>query len=223
MENEKTPIVIFGIGGISQLANYYFEIDSEYEVVAFTADEAYITDSTFEGKPVISFENIEDKYPPALYKMFIALSYAQLNKLRESKYLAAKKKGYTLVSYISSQCLNVSQYSIGENCFILEGSGIQPFTKIGNNVTIWSGACVGHHSLIGDHNFIGAQSVISGFCEIKNNCFIGANATIGQGVVIANDNLLGAGSVTIKSTEPFSAYVPQRSIKLEKKSNQINL
>ena len=32
-------IIIFGSGEIAQIANYYFEKDSDYEVVAFTVDK----------------------------------------------------------------------------------------------------------------------------------------------------------------------------------------
>ena len=33
---QKQPIVIFGTGGIAELADFYFTHDSNYEVVAFT-------------------------------------------------------------------------------------------------------------------------------------------------------------------------------------------
>jgi sugar O-acyltransferase (sialic acid O-acetyltransferase NeuD family) len=223
MSNEKTPIVIFGTGDIAQIANYYFEIDSEYEVVAFTVNEDYITDSSFEGKPVVSFENIEDKYPSSHYKMFIALSYSKLNKVREAKYNEAKEKGYELVSYISSHCSYMSQFPCGDNCFIFEDNTIQPFVKIGSNVTLWSGNHIGHHSVIHSHNFVSSHVVISGHCELKSNSFIGVNSTIGHNVTIEKENIIGAASVITKSTEPFAVYVPARSTKLDKSSTEINL
>jgi len=100
----KEKIIIFGNSDIAQLANYYFETDSNYEVVAFTVDGGYISSDTFEGKPLIPFGVIDKTYPPSQFKMFIALSYTNMNKLRETKYHEAKAKGYTLVSYISSHC-----------------------------------------------------------------------------------------------------------------------
>ncbi len=39
----KKPLVIFGAGDIAQLAHYYFSTDSDYDVVAFTVDAAYLT------------------------------------------------------------------------------------------------------------------------------------------------------------------------------------
>jgi sugar O-acyltransferase (sialic acid O-acetyltransferase NeuD family) len=219
----KEKIVVFGRGDIAQIANYYLETDSNYEVVAFTLDSAYIQEDNYEGKPMIPFESIAELYPPAQYKMFIALSYAKMNKLRESKYHEAKAKGYILVNYISSRCNYLSQFICGDNCFIFEDNTIQPFVKIGNNVTLWSGNHIGHHSEIKDHNFISSHVVISGHCTIESNCFLGVNSTLAHNVVIARETLLGAGAIISKNTEEKGIYVPPRAVMLEKKSDEVTL
>jgi sugar O-acyltransferase (sialic acid O-acetyltransferase NeuD family) len=221
MKSEK--IIIFGYGDIAQIANYYFKIDSNYEVVAFTLDRAYIKENTFEGLDVIPFDEIEVKYPPAQYKMFIALSYTNLNKLRAAKYNEAKAKGYELVSYVSSKCTYLTPYVHGDNCFIFEDNTIQPFVKIGNNVTLWSGNHIGHHSVIHDHNFVSSHVVVSGHCVINSNSFIGVNATLGHNVELGNENIIGAGSIITKSTGFGEVYVPARSTKLDKSSSEIKL
>lgn len=215
------PIVVFGMGDIAQIANYYFTIDSEREVVAFTVDSAYITSDTFEGKPVVAFEEIQSLYPATEYDMFIALSYSKMNKIREMKYHEAKQKGYTLASYISSKCSYMSQYPCGDNCFIFEDNTIQPFVKIGSNVTLWSGNHIGHHSVIYDHNFISSHVVISGHCEIHSNCFLGVNATLHNNVVIAKENLIGAGAIISKSTDEKGVYLPAQSMKFAKNSDEL--
>jgi len=216
-------LIIFGTGDIAQIAKYYFEIDSEHEVVAFTVDRAFVTNESFEGKPVIAFEDITQLYPIDEFKMFIALSYSNLNKIRETKYYESKQKGYELVSYISSKCSYMTQYQCGDNCFIFEDNTIQPFVKIGNNVTLWSGNHIGHHSILHDHLFISSHVVVSGHCIISSNSFIGVNSTIGHQVTIASENIIGAGSIITKSTDIGDVFVPARSVKLEKKSNQVKL
>jgi sugar O-acyltransferase (sialic acid O-acetyltransferase NeuD family) len=218
-----TKIVLFGTGDIAQIANYYFDIDSEYEVVAFTVDEDFVTTNDFENKPLISFDGVQQKYPPSEYKMFIALSYSNMNKIREQKYFEAKDKGYELVSYVSSKCSNMSQFPLGDNCFIFEDNTIQPFVKVGNNVTLWSGNHIGHHSVIKDHNFISSHVVISGHCTIESNCFLGVNSTLAHDIVIAKESLLGAGAIIAKNTEEKGIYVPPRTVKLDKTSDQIKL
>ncbi|MEO8146184.1 MAG: acetyltransferase [Bacteroidia bacterium] len=216
-------LIIFGTGDIAQIANYYFETDSKHEVMAFTVNREYLTEPEFEGKPVIAFEDLVEKYPPSDYQLFIALSYSKMNKIREAKYHEAKTMGYNLVSYISSKCTYLSQYEAGDNCFIFEDNTIQPFVKIGNNVTLWSGNHIGHHSVIHDHNFISSHVVISGHCVIESNCFVGVNSTLAHKVTLAKETLVGAGAVITKNTEPYSIYVPAKSIKLDKKSDEVQL
>ncbi len=218
-----SKLIIFGTGDIAQIANHYFTIDTEYEVVCFTVNKEYINMENFEGKPVIAFEDIEKLYPVNDYEMFIALSYSELNKTRATKYLEAKSKGYKLATYISSKCTFLTKNTCGDNCFIFEDNTIQPFVEIGNNITLWSGNHIGHHSILEDHLFISSHVVISGHCKICSYTFIGVNSTIGHQVTIERENLIGAGSIITKSTEIGDVYVPSKSIKLEKKSNHFKI
>jgi sugar O-acyltransferase (sialic acid O-acetyltransferase NeuD family) len=216
-------LIIFGSGDIAQIADYYFKIDSDHEVVAFTVNKQYIKEHTLDGRPVVPFEDIEKTYPPSQFKMFIAISYAGLNKIRAAKYNEAKAKGYELVSYISSHCTYLSQFPCGDNCFIFEDNTIQPFVKIGNNVTLWSGNHIGHHSTIHDHNFISSHVVISGHCTIGSYCFLGVNSATHHWVNIAPETILAAGATVSKDTDKQDVWVPAKSVKLGKKSDEIKL
>ncbi len=216
-------LIIFGSGDLGQIAKYYFEIDSDYEPVCFTLDRAYIKEPTFENLPVVPFDEIVMRYSPADHDIFIALSYSQMNKLRATKYEESKAKGYPIASYISSKCTYLSQFKPGENAFIFENNTIQPFVRIGNNVTIWSGNHIGHHSVIEDHNFISSHVVISGHCHIESFSFLGVNTTLAHRIRIASGTLLGAGAIITKDTEPEGVYVPAKTTKLEKKSSHFKL
>ncbi len=219
-----SKIIVFGSGDIALLAKYYFETDSDHTVEGFAVDREYLNSKNeFEGRPLVAFEDVTGIYPPAKYRMFIALSYSKMNKFRQQKYLEAKAKGYELVSYISSRCSYLSQSKPGDNCFILEGNAIQPFVKIGNNVTLWSGNHIGHHSVIDDHTFVSSHVVISGHCHVKPNCFLGVNSSIAHHVTVARETLIGAGVVLTKDSEEQSVYVPARSALLDKKSSDVQL
>ncbi len=219
----KNKIIIFGQGLYAEIVNQYLTDDSEYEVVAFTLDDEYIKEDTYLGLPMVPFSKVQELYPPDEYFMHIGLSYTNLNHLREERYYEAKAKGYTLPTYISSKATILTKYPIGDNCFIFEDNTIQPFVKIGNNIILWSGNHIGHHGEIQDHNFISSHVVISGQCLIKSNCFIGVNSTIAHGVTIETENLIGAGSYIAKNTKSKDVYVPPRSVKLDKTSNQFEL
>jgi sugar O-acyltransferase (sialic acid O-acetyltransferase NeuD family) len=203
----KKKLVIFGFGDIAQLAHFYFSSDSEYEVVAFTVDAAYLTETIFCGLPVIAFEDVTTHFAPEQCEIFVALSYSKLNTVRKEKYLVAKTLGYRLASFISSHATVLNEGSIGENCFIFEDNTIQPFVTIGNNVTLWSGNHIGHHSVIKDHCFIASHVVVSGGVEIGEQCFIGVNATLRDHIKIGEKCVIGAGALMLSDAEPEGVYI----------------
>jgi sugar O-acyltransferase (sialic acid O-acetyltransferase NeuD family) len=139
--------------------------------------------------------------------MFVAVGYQDLNRFRAQKYAEAKAKGYELVSYISSRAANLGNVEVGDNCFVLEFATIQPCSRVGNDVFIWSGNHIGHHARIGDHCYIAGNAVISGNTVVGNNCFIGVTATIGHEVTIGAESFIGAGCLITKNAEPKSVYV----------------
>ncbi|WP_243246582.1 acetyltransferase [Pseudomonas maioricensis] len=200
-------LVIFGVGQIAELAHHYFSTDSDYEVVAFTVDAAYRLESEFFGLPVVPFESISEHFPPSEYSMFIALSYSGLNSIRANKFSAARQLGYGLASYVSSRANYLSSSSPGENCFILEDNTIQPFVRIGENVTLWSGNHIGHHSTLADHCFISSHVVISGGVTVGAYSFIGVNATLRDHITIGEKCVLGAGVLILTDAEAGGVYM----------------
>ncbi len=207
----KEELIIIGDSAFAQIAYEYFTHDSIYEVVAFSVEKRFLKREEMFERPVVPFEELEYLYEPTKYKAFVAIAYTQLNRLRARLYREAKKKGYTIVSYVSSKAFVWRNVKIGENCFVFEDNTIQPFVKIGNNVIMWSGNHIGHHSIIRDHSFISSHVVVSGFCEIGEYCFIGVNATIGNNIRIAKDCLIGAGSVILRDTEEGRIYASKRT------------
>lgn len=203
----KKSLIIFGAGDIAQLAHYYFSTDSNYEVVAFTVDVAYLAATEFCGLPVVPFEELANLYAPAAHEIFVALSYSRLNQLRKEKYLAAKALGYQIASYVSSHATVFNASRIGDNCFILEDNTIQPFVTIGNNVTLWSGNHIGHHSIIKDHCFIASHVVVSGGVEIGEQCFIGVNATLRDHIKVGEKCVIGAGALLLSDAESEGVYI----------------
>lgn len=216
-------LVIFGAGDIARLASFYFTRDSEHEVVAFTVDQQFLKEGSFRDLPLVAFEKVAELYPPSDYKMFVALSYAKMNRIRADKYRQARAAGYDLVSYVSSRCSFLTDHPVGDNCFILEDNTVQPFVRIGNNVTLWSGNHIGHDAVIDDHCFLASHIVVSGYVHIGQSCFIGVNATLRNSITIAPESLIGAGAVIMKDTVEKGVYLPQRAELFKKKSDEIEL
>jgi sugar O-acyltransferase (sialic acid O-acetyltransferase NeuD family) len=216
-------IVIFGAGDIARLAHHYFTRDSDHRVAAFTVDRSYREAESFLELPLIDFEDVAARYPPDRYRLFVALSYTKMNHARAAKYDAAKALGYELVSYVSSRCTWLTDHPAGDNCFILEDNTIQPFVRIGNDVTLWSGNHIGHDAVIEDHCFIASHVVVSGHVRVRSYCFIGVNATLRNSITLAPETLVGAGSIIMKDTEPKSVYVAARTEVFPKTSDKVTL
>jgi sugar O-acyltransferase (sialic acid O-acetyltransferase NeuD family) len=202
-----SKVIVFGLEKMAQLAHFYLTNDSPHEITAFTVDGEFIHQDQFIGLPVVPFEDIQTLYPPEDFKMFIAIGYKRLNKLREDKFNAAKSKGYQLVSYLSSKSSHWGDTLIGQNCLILENQVIMPFVTIGDNVSISSGNHLGHDISIGDHCFLTSHIVVCGGVKIGQRCFIGANVTIRDGVTIGSECIIGAGSLILNDVEDKQVFV----------------
>src|SRR6185436_1352503 len=217
-----SKLVIFGAGDIARLAHFYFRTDSPHQVAAFVVDAAFKNEDTFDGLPLVSFEEALDRYPPSYHEAFVAISYAQMNRLRRAKYEQMRGAGYRCVTYLSSRCTYLTTPP-GENCFILEDNTVQPFVTIGNNVTLWSGNHIGHDSIIEDHCFITSHVVVSGHVRIGSGSFLGVNATLRNAITIAPETLIVAGAVITKNTTPKGVYYPERAKRAPKLSDEIEL
>ncbi len=199
-------LIIFGTSLHAHIAFEYFTHDSPYEVAAFTVHREYLKETELFGLPVVAFEDVAAKYPPANFEMHVAMTYNRLNRDRTEVYEEAKSKGYRLANYVSSRAFVWRNVTMGDNVFIFENNTVQPFVTLGSNIILWSGNHIGHHSTIGDHCFISSQVVISGSCAVGTSCFIGVNTTVAHEVTVGKDSLIGAGCLITKSL-PDGSYL----------------
>ena len=200
-------LLIFGAGEIAELAHYYFEHDSVHRPVGFTVDRTFVKENTFKGRPVVAFEEAATAFPPARHQGFVAISYAKVNALRAAKCHAMEEAGYTLASYVSSRATVFDGFAPGQNAFILEDNTIQPFARVGRNVTMWSGNHIGHHSVIEDDVFITSHVVVSGGVHVGRGSFLGVNATLRNHITVGERCVIGAGALLLSDTEPESVYI----------------
>jgi sugar O-acyltransferase (sialic acid O-acetyltransferase NeuD family) len=216
----KKDLIIFGIGKISDVIFYYASRECGFNVAAFCVDKEYIGSGKFNGLPVVSFEDVEKNYPPARYDMFVAVGYHDLNRLREKKCSEAQQKGYELASVISPLANIPFNVTAGWNCFIMPPALVHPCVTIGNNVFIWSGAMVGHHSVIEDHCWLTSCCNISGNVHLGANTFVAVNATVGHSVIIGKNCFLGANALVTKNVEDEKVIIEESSKALRLTSRQ---
>ncbi len=199
-------VVIFGLKDYAELAHYYLTHDSDDEVVAFSVHRDYLPESgRFLDLPVVAFEEVDSAYPPGDFFFFAPMSPKNMNRDREAIYLEIKARGYRCISYVSSRATRFDN-EIGDNCFILEDNTIQPFTRIGNNVVLWSGNHIGHHGVIRDHVTFTSHVVMSGHCDIGAYSFFGVNSTLRNALNIAEGSFVAMAAAVMKDTEAWGVY-----------------
>mgnify|MGYP003365209219 CR=1 FL=1 len=111
--------------------------------------------------------------------------------------------------------------SIGHGCNICAHTFIENDVKIGNRVTIKSGAFLWDGLIIEDDVFIGPCVAFSNDkhprskqypekylnTTIKKGASIGANATILPGITVGEGAMVGAGAVVTKDVAPFTVVI----------------
>jgi sugar O-acyltransferase (sialic acid O-acetyltransferase NeuD family) len=200
-------LLIFGVGDFARVAWFYFTNDSDYKVVGFTVDDAYVGGGEFLGLPVVPYSRVQERFVPGECDLFVAVGFRRLNKARAAVFATARAKGYRLATYICSRAAFFGEVDCGENCFILENNVLQPFVKIADDVVLWSGNHIGHDARLDDHCFVSSQVVLSGRVHVGARCFLGVNSCVRQGVTIAPDCLVGAGAVILRDTQPGQVFV----------------
>jgi len=204
-------VVIFGCGRGADVAARYLASDTEHEICGFTVEANYLARNDFRGLPLVDFAQLERRFSPQEFKLFVPLGYQAMNSVRAEKYFEGKRKGYSFISYVSSKIVTHDKLNFGENCFILENSAINFDTRIGNNVVIWSACQIGDECQIDDHVWITSHAVVCGGVQLGEYSFLGANCTIADRVTVAPRTYVGAASLISKNTKEGSVYVTEGS------------
>jgi sugar O-acyltransferase (sialic acid O-acetyltransferase NeuD family) len=196
-------LILAGDSAFAEVAFEYFTVDSPHDVVGFAVERASMTRDSLFGLPVVPLEELETHFEPASHSFFAAMVYTQGNRLRTRIYQDLKRRGYTPASFISPRASVWRNAVIGEHSFIFENNVIQPFTTIGENVVLWSGNHIGHHSSIGAHSFISSHVVISGFCSVGEYTFMGVNVSVGNNLKIGKKCTIGAGALVLADVPDY--------------------
>ena len=199
-------LLIVGDSAFAEVACEYFTLDSAYEVVAFAVEASHLTRDVLHGHPVVAVEGVEERYDPSLHDVFVAVTYTQLNRLRARLCALMRGKGYRLARYVSSRAFVWRNAELGEHCFVFEDNTLQPFCRVDDDVVLWSGNHIGHHSSVGAHCFISSHCVVSGYAQIGHSSFLGVNCTIANNVRIGCDNWIGPGVTIVKDTPAGALY-----------------
>lgn len=195
-----SKVVLYGTGRGADVAFRFLVRDSDHEVCGFTLDRDYMKADIFHDRPVIAFEEVEQRFSPDEFAMLILLGYQEMNGFRRRKYEQAKAKGYGFISYVNSHFYRAEELAVGENCFILDNQSISLDVTIGNNVVMWSSNHIGDTTEIGDHVWIASHVTVAAEAVLGEASFLGIGATVGNRVRLGANSFIGADALVSADT-----------------------
>ena len=208
----KKELIIYGTGKFAEYVQYVFNNDSEYEVVAFCIERSFHTSNSFGALPLVIFEDLKKNFSERYHSLFIAVGQ---NPVRKRLYNAAKEQGFFMPSYVSDKAQTWPNLELGQNCFVGEGSVIQPFVRIGNN-SIHFGSRIGHHSVVQDHTLL-SGSIIGGNTIIGVGSYLGLNSSVQQNIIVGAKNIIGM-NVSIEENTTENAVFTHKGTQKRKLS-----
>jgi hypothetical protein len=201
------PLVIFGTGDIAELAHFYFS-RADRTVAAFTVDGAYVKEPTFRGLPVVPFEEVQACPSARRVRPVRGGELCQAECGAQGEVPGRARHGVPAGQLRQRQGHRSStKAASARTASSSRTTPSSPFATIGNNVTLWSGNHIGHHSTIADHCFLASHVVVSGGVEIGEQCFVGVNVTLRDHVRIGARCVLGAGALLLQDAEPEGVYM----------------
>lgn len=209
-------LIIIGNTRFSSLLYRILE-EEGYRVVAFCVSKKYCSSSTFEGLPLLPFEEIESSLNIEECSFLISIGYSKMNKVREFFYLECEKRKYNIFTFISKKA-TVCLSTIGKGSIILPTAYVGPNSNVGVCSIIWNGCNVSHDDTIGSFSYLSPCSAIAGGVRIGSYTFFGINCTIKNDVTIGDNCLVGASSYVNSNTEDDSVYVGVPARKIEKEN-----
>ncbi len=203
-------IYIYGVGHFAEYAAYVFNNDSDFVVKGFCIEKAYHNEikDTQSADKIAVLENLHKELKQDDCFLFIAVGN---NIVRERIFQTAKQFNYKMATYISSKANVWENLEIGVNCFVDEGTTLQPFIQIKDNSILF--VCnIGHHSVIGEHSLLSA-SILGGNVTIGKCSYLGMNSVVKQNVKIGEKNILGMGCIIENDTDPGAVFSNKGTVK----------
>jgi UDP-N-acetylglucosamine acyltransferase len=110
---------------------------------------------------------------------------------------------------------------IGNNNFIREFSVVeQPcyeaLSRIGNNCYLMQSAHLSHDNILQDDVVITNQCVLGGIVKILRGANLGMGCTINQYTIVGQYSIVATGAPCMKNVKPFSRYIPNQSLSVNK-------
>jgi acetyltransferase EpsM len=219
----KKRLVIVGGKGSGQIAMSVFEavnsVRPEWTIEGFLNDIVNVGDYFGRYKVVGTSDEVKNFVNKGYYIHYTLHLNARNKYDRVNNF-----QSFNIPTEANATAIHPAAYinpdsEIGDGVLILPNVSTSFSPKIGNFVHIYTGAFIGHDSIIRDYVTIAAHAVVGARITINEGAHIGLNSSIKEDITIGRYSIVGMGSVVIRDTEDFEVVAGNPA----KKINQLNI
>lgn len=203
-------LLIVGTGMQAEETVYYLQTLGGHTVDAFLLDAEYLKEPTFQGRPVLGFDEARRRYPPPSHALFVAIGMTAMDA-RRRWFHAARAAGYTLPNYVHPSASVARNVVLGANTIVKDLAVVSPFVTLGDDLILCPQVNISHHARLGSHGFYAPGAIVSGAAVIGDGCFIGAGAIVRDRVHVGEGCIIGAGAVVMEDCAPHGVYRAART------------
>ena len=192
-----------------------------YEVLGFVIDDEYYSSSSFCGKTVYRYSELEKKFNSNDCSILICIGYANMNGIRKKIFSRLDNDGWCIADYINRRAI-VRACEWGRGNIVLDGVNIGIDAKVGDGNVFYPNSLLAHHSSIGDFNFFAVSASVAGYVSVGSFCFFGNNCSTKDHIVIKDGVLVGGGCYLGNSVyEPYTVWAMPQCKKLTMSSIEV--
>lgn len=199
-------VVIQGTGKLGQMVFHLLSDSGEHRTVAFTADRRYCGSDELLGVPLVPFDEVGQRFPPASVGMLTVLGGLGGWAARKELFTRAKAEGYRHLNYVHPSAVVQGHQDWGENNIVFPFTTVGFDVRMGDNNVLREKVYLGHDSVAGDHTFVGVGATIGGGVRIGSGAYVAMSCTVTNDVVVGDGAFLGIGSLLLRDAEPHATY-----------------
>lgn len=162
-----------------------------------------------------------NEFPPKEYTVLVALGFRDFNNLRKEKTNLLRKLGYRIISFIDDSVRLPKNYSVEENCIVIDHAAINDGVVIKEGVFVSSGAMIGHDSILEGYSWIGSGVALAGGVVVGESSILGLNCSVKQNTHLGHHTLVFPNTFLNFDTDPYAVIASEAGKSLPYDSRRI--
>lgn len=215
---KKTGIIIVGGGGHSKVIISILKRLSEFEIIGYTdnKDKGAILGIKYLGSDSVLENYIKNDITNAA----IGIGQLKDHQLRKKVTEFALSLGYKFPAIIAPTAIVNEEVDLDRGVVVMDGTVINPGTRIGAFSIINTRASIDHDCSIGQFVHLAPGVTLSGSVTVKDYTLIGTGASVIQNITIEENCTIGAGSAIMRDCIANRTYIGSPATRLSKEKDK---